>query len=353
MFPYIFGDDVSNKPACGPIDASGQSDTTTMRSDVWTSVLPTVARRMEKYIQTHLPHRLYFTIDELVKASRMKGPVTYEALHKLCIHPRKWIVGYTAFMHRDGVVFAPQKIQDPQTEVPIPSAGVCHEASSGEGSSVCDAAAILRSVPVSGDNLMTTLLLYMFLDSQCWSEVAQFIIQHQTEKAMHLWGTLLTRTGALIHKRELPRFATKLDAYIGYVDIFNKDEFRAFLSDPKDGRFRVATETEVRALQDRRTQWPKPTGSEHLYGIMEPFRFSKDQNAPYRTTLKLMLPGPTVAKRRGVVCSSNKKKDLQEWLRGLGHSQETENDTKDQLCFTIALHLARENRLLLYPEWKP
>lgn len=364
VFTHHYGDELAAKPACGPIgeDAS-PGNRVTMRSEVYATVLPTAVRRMEKFIRTRLPDQLYFTFHDLYKATRLRNEIVLDAIETI-VHPARWMPGYDCHFHRDGVVFVPQQVLQPQREIQVPRSTNVVESNEEASSSstpvttkakTCDPEALLKSVPVSSDNVMTTILLYMFLDSSCWDEIAQYIVRNQTKASVRMYASLLESTGALIMKKELPKFVattTNMDRFIGYVDIFNKDEFRVFLFDEKEARYRIASGSEVRAIQDKRTQWSKGADNE-LYGVMEPFKFSKDQDAPYRNIVKLFIPGPSATKRRGVVCSSNKKKDLQDWLKGLGHKQATDSDTKEQLCFSIALSLARAQQLLLYPEWKP
>lgn len=359
IFPYHFGDGEEYKPACGYIGDSKHktSDDRTMRSQVYITLLPTALQRMEKYIITKLNDRVYFTLDELVKASRMNDHIVYEALEKQAVFPNKWIPKYECHFHKGGIVFVEQKELPPQAEIPLIRTSIDtylddDTRETHTPSQKCDPLSILKSVPVSADQDVTLLLTYMMLDSECWGTVAEYMIAHQTDdQTVKVLIPLLAKTGAFVAKKELPRLPSNHDQYLGYIDIFNKDEFKAFVHDMKDNKFRVATDNELRQLKEKRTLWTKPN-TDVLYGVMEPFKFSKSTDAPYRSTLKLMLPGPTVGKRRGVVCTSNKKNELHTWLSDLGHT-DTGSETKEQLCFTIAVKLLKENRLLVYPEWKP
>ena len=113
------------------------------------------------------------------------------------------------------------------------------------------------------------------------------------------------------------------------------------------GEYVQASESDVNAILKKRKEWVAPQGT--LYGMLQPTKFSKDANAPYRNTLKVMLPDPTVGKRRGVVCTSNRKGDIVQWLKQLGNSVENQEQTKDQLCFSLSLELLRKGALYIYP----
>lgn len=368
MFSYQFGDEITAKPACDPLDPLVPLDTktgsvATVPSHVYAALIPTALRRLEKFIQTNIGSRLYFDMSELVTQARMtKHDIVYAAL-KQSVYPHQWIDGYDMFFHMGGVVFVPRQLPSPQKELALPQTKrepfQLHENTDDTNTqnvSPCDPESILRSIPPNTDVSVATLMFYMFMDSHCWSDVAQYMIMNQTSPIVKTHIQVLLRTGAFIEKRELSRNPVPPNASgnaIGYVDIFQKDKFIVYLWD-KTG-FRIANDAEVRALQRTRKQWTKMIDtSSTLYGVMEPFKFSKAADAPLRATLKLMLPGPTVGKRRGVVCSSNKKKDLQNWLQEMGHSADADGtDTKEQMCFSIALSLLRSGKLLLYPEWKP
>lgn len=359
LSPYHFGDAEEYKPACGYIGDSKHktSDDRTMRTQAYISLLPTAIQRMEKYIITKLKDRVYFTLDELVKTSRMNDHIIYEALERLAVFPNKWISTYECHFHKGGIVFVQRNELSPQIEIPLVRTTVDtyldKDTSEAQSSSnKCDPSSLLKSVPISADLDVTLLMTYMMLDSACWSDVAEYMIENQlTDPTVQLLLPLIANTGAFIVKKELPRLPSRHDKYIGYVDIFNKDDFKAFVYDTNENKYRAATDNEIRQLKEKRKRWTKPA-ADVLYGVMEPFKFSKSPEAPYRSTLKLMLPGPTVGKRRGVVCTSNKKHELATWLSELG-DKKTESASKEQMCFTIAVKLLKANRLLMYPEWKP
>lgn len=354
VFPYQYGDEPSAKPACMPVEKMGQGNGATMRTEVFASLIPTAQRRMERYIRSLLGSRLYFHAEELVAATRMRPDVAYAAI-KQSVYPNAWINGHDCYLHMDGIALVPRKPLASQVQVALPQEIATKATTSDRPSNgACDAAAILRSIPPSTDPHISVLLFYMFVDSKCWPEVARYLLQNHDDPFVGTYTSLLARTGALIRRNELPRLAVSAASgpFLGYADIFQKDRLVIYIVDAsaKDG-FRMGSDAEVRALQAQRHVWERPSNASDLYGVLEPFRFSKALDAPLRATLKLMLPGPTVGKRRGVVCSSNKKKDLVEWLQQLGNI--ATGDTKEQLCFSIAIGLLREKRLLLLPEWKP
>jgi hypothetical protein len=350
VFSHRFGDDAAQRPACDAM-ANTPGDASTLRPDAYAALLPTVLRRLEKYVRRRLGERVFFTLAELVSAARVKEDLVVSALEQI-VTPQSWLPTHDAFVHRNGVVFVAKQASPPQTVVPIPAARIRPERPSGLEEKADVAEDLLRAVPAHPDTTTRTLLLYQWLDSNTWPTIAAHILQHQEDPIVKPFASMLATTGALITRRELPK-ALGAKTYVGYVAIFEKSEsdFKAYVM-REDGSLQVATPNEVRTILNKRTRWAAPT-QDVLWGILEPTRFSKAApGAPLRMTLKVMPPGPSVGKKRGVVCSSNKKKELQDWLAALRAPSEN-GDTKDQMCFRLALALLRAGRLLLYPEYKP
>ena len=351
LFRHGFGDGDDLKPACGPVEKNRKApNARTMRSEVYASLIPTTQQRVAKYVRRHLKERVFFKFDELVRAARMKEEIVYEAVLDR-VYPRAWIQGYKCHLHNDGIVFATIQPLEPQREVAVPSIKPkLGDRGTSNETTACDPPRLLQSIPISADKDMNTLLFYMFMDSDCYADVVRHVLKHQDNATMAPFLSMLHDSGAIVAKHEVSKIISP-NKYVGYADIFDKDMFRVYLQD--GDTFRPASDAETRAIKAKRVSWHPPS-QDALYGIMEPFKFSKAQDAPLRNTLKLMLPGPTIGKRRGVVCSSNKKKDLVEWLDAIvpGTQQNNTEETKEQLCFSIALQLLKKKQLMLYPEWK-
>jgi hypothetical protein len=342
ILQHSFGDDEEHRPNCTP--ATQIASDASVRVDMFVHLVPTIVHRLRRYVQKHMESKVYFTTSELLKAGNTQRDIVFEALRQILLD-HHWIPGHRLYAHRDGFVLVPNTVAKPQYEVMIPDV----EANVQEQSvaSSCDADSLLSNLGMS-DKFVATMLLYSSIDSTCWDGTAREIIANQEKYKPIL--DMMSEYGAFVKRREIPRFTTKaIGEYIGYVNILppSIESVPQIWLMNSQGEYVQASESDVGMITSKRTMWKPPT--DKLYGILQPTKFSKDARAPYRNTLKLMLPGPTTGKRRGVACTSNQKGDILQWLRDLGNSKETAESTKDQLCFTMSLELLKNRLLYIYP----
>lgn len=341
---YKFGDDDIYKPECIPITKENKNNSKkdTLRKEVYMPLIPTVIRRMEKYIRKHISTRLYYTKEELLNISNVSEDVLDSALEQV-IYPNQWFENYRFYSHKDSYVFIPIKTSLSMKEIVLP-----YVKDVIETVSECDIQRLL-SIPVSNEDI-ALLLIYNAIDSKCWNSFASQILDRD-ELHTHPIVKIMTKYGLFVKLSELPRWRSTKSELIGYVDIFQKDNFQVSLKDLNG--IRDATEQEVKTIKSGRNEW-KLTNDKQTYGILEPVKFSKDENAVYRYQLKLMIPEANAGAKRGVVCTSKKKTELIDILdKDLQQKNIKTTENKDQICFTIGLSLLKQSKLKTYPLWKP
>ena len=341
ILPHSFGDSEEYRPQCSPpVEVSSE---TPMRVDMFTELVPTIIHRIRRYVQKQMATKLYFSQEELIKAGNTRREIVFEALRRI-LKDSYWIPNQRLLAHRNGFILVANQTSKPQYEIVLSDT---EPVETQPTASLCDASSLLSTANIS-DSFVATILLYQAIDSTCWDAIAREVIADQENFRPIL--DIMAKYGSFIKRRELPRFASKAQGdYIGYVHILPSSieaPMQIWLLN-SNGEYVQAAESDVNSILKKRKAWQPPQGA--LYGILQPTKFSKDANAPYRNTLKVMLPDPTVGKRRGVVCTSNRKGDIMQWLQQLGHPTENQDQTKDQLCFTLSLELLRKGGLYIYP----
>ena len=342
ILQHSFGDDEEHRPNCTP--ATEIATDASIRVDMFTELIPTIIHRLRRYVQKNMESKAYFTTNELLKAGNTQRDIVFEALRQILLD-HNWITGHRFYAHRDGFVLIPNSVAKPQYEVMLPDVESTTQQQNEAAS--CDASTLLSTIGM-GDKFVATILLYGSIDSVCWDTIAREMIGEQEKYKPVL--DIMFEYGSFVKKRDIPRFSTNAKGdYIGYVNILpSKIETtpQIWLLNAQ-GEYVQASDSDITTIMGKRKKWE--VAADKLYGVLHPTKFSKDARAPYRNTLKLMLPGPSGSKRRGVVCTSNPKGEILQWLQQLGNSRETDQKTKDQLCFTMNLELLKKGLLYIYP----
>lgn len=347
VLQHSFGDLEEHRPNCKPVSSSTSSDVPA-RVGIFAELIPTIVHRLRRHVQKHMASKSYFTLEEMVKVGNTKQEIVFEAMRQILMDEH-WIADHRLYVHRHGFVLVPRAIAKPQNEIIIPDVVEANDAQDTRAKKEhsCDASSLLANALVT-DRFVATVLLYTSIDSSCWDHVAREVLSDQAKFKPIL--DIMGEYGSFVKRKELPRFVSKaVGDYIGYVNILPSSidsKPQIWLIASPDSLVQ-ASEVDVDAIVKKRKPWSPPKDS--VYGVIHPTKFSKDASAPYRNTLKLMLQGPSVGKRRGVVCTSNRKGDILQWLQQLGNFAETEEKTKDQLCFTLSLELLRKGALYIYP----
>jgi hypothetical protein len=347
LVPYHYGDDVNKNPRCA--DPSGTPDQHSVRRDIYVHLLPTGLQRLKKYI-TKNRERVFFTLQELQDAVGMHPTVSMSVLVEACKINFLGKLG-TLHAHKDGFVVKP--VRTPPKALKLQVIG---EQERTKEDDVCEKEAIIASQPTS-DPYVGKLLIYKSLDSKCWPVFAKKIVQYgarlPTNIAPHV--QLLFAEGAFIAASELPRHKNpNKGPYIGFVDIFEATEFKAYLYDHDRSMFRAATSAETEAIKAQRKSVARPDTNEFLFAVLEPHKYIKKPNMPLNNELKIWIPGPAGGKRKGVVCESLRKNETLGHLTDIGVNVEAAKDlTKEQVCFTLGVELQKRDRMFFLPTFKP
>lgn len=345
LIPFKFGDDIHKEPKCIKLDKLEGKPIT--RGEITTILIPTLLKRMKKFILNRKSD--YINVDSLIKYIGSHEELAIEAIYQ-GLYPKRLIDGYMIYPHLGKLVI----IQDPKKEVPVllnlphisldkPASSEHSTEESSEGSND-----ILSVIELSDDKNITIISAYSTIDSQSWFNVAKKLIESEEErdkKIADVFGT----TGALIYKTELVRLKKEKTKYVGFVNIFNTKVFEVILFE--NGSYIAASESDIETIKSKRTEVSKDSYNRHkIYGILEPYRFSKNKDAPLRFTFKIIVPE---VGKNGEICTSKRYNQLTDIMGKIGVQSDGEKKTKDQYCYSIMYSLAKETKLYIYPSWKP
>jgi hypothetical protein len=331
-------------------------DARSMRPSIFEGLISTLLLRLEKHLKSHITNKdeitqFYFPVEDLVQVLRkvtLEDNVIYAALNR-ALDPYVLIDGYRILPHMNGllVVHVPKPIDVYRVKLP-------HTIKQNEQvETQCEN--ILEQIVNKVANKTTDpyqgmYIAYTVIDSICWHSFGKALVEKSGLTAdEERVATYFFTTGALIAATEMPRLTGKNRKYIGYVDIFDTRGFKVMLYDAS--RWREASELETTSIKNQRVHIKKPSNPTSLVGIMEPTNVKKDPSQPYRNQLKLLGTGPKGAITKGAVCTTKTSETLKTYLTEL-NVESAKNNTKDQLCFTLALELLKNDRLFMYPEYK-
>lgn len=339
--PFTLGDDEIYAPKCNT-ETKGRAEMIKPK-EAFRHLIPLGIQRLRKHIKSH-SQEIFFprsTLLQVIGLSEELGSIVLYNATK----------GGILVAHRDGFVIVNNKNEPSAKRVLLVSPKTKTEENKGAKEDTCQIVKVFEGIPVDQPHV-ATLMMYLSMDSKCWrvfaKEVCQHGIEHYHTIKKHI--SLLAKQGCFVRHKELPKFKNpgKME-YIGFVDIFDKSNFTLY--DQEKGSFRDATESEVVAIKKDRQEVTPPVKLDALYGALEAKTSKKDEIA--RFDIKLYVPGPNAEKRRGVVCTSTKKGEMQKNLESLGVKVDIDALTKEQICFTLALELLQRKRLYLLPTSKP
>lgn len=342
------GDDASDAPNCAlPTTKNG----VTMRTETVSELVPTGLQRLRKYLREKRDTTVRYGQDELMAVVRFPNKIAKIVLQEAC-RPNILFKGYTLFAHRKGYVLErPQQVMKP-SKIRVSSEV---EAPQDVATKNVDYTKVIASIPIDNKGL-ATIRIYQSLDSEVWPEFAKaMILDVPTDVKGHV--ALLVAEGAFIESKELPQHKTQSKSgLIGFVDIFDTKTFHAILWDVDRKMYRDATASELAAISTKRklVEKPDPLQSTFLFGAYQPYQ-GKDQTVA-RFQFKVYEPGPSGGKRTGILCINNKKPDIVNGLQSIGLTytpEQLKGETKDTLCFTMAMQLLAKGRLFLTPVYKP
>ena len=88
------------------------------------------------------------------------------------------------------------------------------------------------------------------------------------------------------------------------------------------------------------------------WGLFIPTLIDKNNKNLLKNVFKLLTPGVAYGKKTGIVCTSLRKENHSDIFKRLKIDDSNKN-TKNTYCNSIAIELLNINRILLYPIYKP
>lgn len=338
--PYHFGDAESQRPKCPhmPMEANG----VTMRKEVFQHLIPTGLQRLRKFLMAR-PSETIWKPSTLIEHLQLHKTVARFILAE-AIESTEFIPGFRLQEHRGTI----RKV--PITPVLNPSKVIISKLRH-----VVETHDKMDTIAQKStkDSVVAIIDIYKAFEPSSWNTFAKKVLEYGSALPVAITRhvELLAAEGAFIKATELAALRSN-QPYVGYIDIFDTTDLRGIIYEPSARVFREILPSEVETLKRSRREVQRPSNTE-LYGVLEP---QKTKGGSVTFEIKLWLPEETVGKRRGVVCSSLKRDDIAKYLSNL--KKDTTNDkekkpTKDGLCLTLAEVLLRQNKLLVYPLWKP
>jgi hypothetical protein len=366
VVPYKYGDggregaregegSTSSKPMCAHPVPGAVADTRSMRPDIFETLVGTMISRIEKHIRTRMKttSQKFFTVDELLAVLSkitVDKTVGMTAITRV-LHPFVVLRGHRIIAHMNGVVVVPDNAIAHPIMVSLPSAQRVNPAVKD----ACDVDGLISTIRAAMMNTyIGTYNAYLSVNSACWQPLASTLVGTATgERAdIDAVAELFWRTGALVAATELPRISVANHKYVGYVDIFDVNKFVVVLRD--GATFREASDAEISTIKNKRVAQPRPKSSTQLFGLMEPTIFKKQPNEPITNQLKLIGTDPKTPITKGAACNTKTKGEIEGFLKAVGvDTNSYDAKIKEQMCFTLAIELLKQNRMFMYPEWKP
>lgn len=326
---YQYGDNEDLEPQCVH-KLKGKPNNDTFREEMYWQLLKNIELQIYKYIKRS--GQIVFPLTDLIERFVVDKDILYTAIYNLSQYPD------LAFHNNSLIVKNKNYEQIDTTEILLKKEArkEIEKEEIIEDSGDCTVSKI--KPPIETETYVVQV--YKGIHSACWSKIAKELIEG-TEPRL---AEFLAKEGALVMRSEIPRIKST-GKYIGYIDIFNTDQFVATIINP-DGTYRNATDAELREIKSSRTEIKFPT--KQLYGIMFPTGVTKNPSKPLTNQLKIFGVGTNL---RGAMCLPKKTQELQQILEEL--TGRIEDGTRDKLCNSITTQLFKQNRLYLYPMWKP
>lgn len=398
VISHTYGDDISMQPKCThPIlNASIQpSDTRSMRSELFTQMLPTTTLIIEKHILSHIEkskkrdelytqQMYYFTMDELVnvlKAYVDDDIIIYDTLLK-CVYPNKLITNWKLLPHLNGIIAIPDKQLKSKNiikMVRLPSNVNVNANPNGktlppvkendEEDEANDSTKVNKEVDILIQNIIQKIpekdpndyigiyYAYTLIDSLNWRTFARYLVSFNNPSNDYIRVCeLYAKSGALIKASEIPRLSAKHKGrnYIGFIDIFDTTKLDISLVDPLTDTFRDASDAEIKLIKSKRREDLKPKTVDSIYGILEPTHNKKAPTQLFTNQFKLIGTGAKGPISRGAVCEPKPALEIRKYLTTAPlNLVPPEEDNKNTLCLKLAIELMKNKLMFIYPEYKP
>lgn len=341
---YQYGDDISQEPQCNyePKIRNIQ----TFRKDANHHFIHALKNRIRKLALKYISNgEWYIPIEQIMENLQFDKQISYIAINE-SLHPHTIINGYMMVPYDNGIQIV--KIQ-PETMKRIKLVGNTEKEIPKENKQYKKS----KLENLSKKDINTaTLELYTSLTPSTFQDIIDTIIKSDILSDVETFvAKCLYKQGALIKKTEIPDAKGVIGTeYIGYVDIFETEFKPSLLSDKNI--YRDLTPNELSILMKNRKLAFKPDDMNKetkSWGLIIPTLNKKEKIR--KNLFKLYVPGPSRGAKTGIECSSLLKKIQEQILQEYGVTEKYE--TKQQNCKQIAVQLVKNNRMTLYPEYKP
>jgi len=345
QIPYHYGEEQEKIIQCADL-GKGIHDTRSFREESYREFIPTLQQKLKKILEVSSQNS--YTYEELLQMIHPNIEVGTKVIQSL-IFPYKLSGNRALIYHNNQFILssiesssirATRLQYQPIEELEPIQVDICS----------------LQQVfeQVEKDPIEIAILnVYQALDSVCWKEFAEKIIQTPTSQVGSIQKALkiLEREGAFIMKQEIS--AETPSKYSGYVNLFSdEDKFDALIWD--EDTYRELTISELARIKTLRRHVPftnpmKLTITKTI-GMMQRYRSNKEPNTPYRFQFKLGLNNEK-GKRLGVVCETGlKKPQIEEEV--IKYTKTPMKANVSQLCTKLMIELLKDNKLWLPPIYK-
>ena len=251
------------------------------------------------------------------------------------IYPNVVIPGKFIHRHMNGIVVGDFTIRtDTITKITLPHL-VTKEAKMTIGE-------LLRPIQ-HDDPSVVAFMMYTLIDESMWDEFARHIVDNVPDiaNAMKKHGTFVWSNEVGVGGSNVP---------IGYVNIFDVKNFAVTIKGR--GGYRRATDDEQRLIVEGRINaWTLDSKHKDLVGMFVPEK--RGGMTTHMNKFKLLTTATTVGKKTGKVCTSFAQGELVKILRMLSGRSIDPKQPKDQVCVSTGIELMRNDRVLMYPTFKP
>jgi len=356
VVPYHYGDEKEAQIVCKHTTKVPR-DTRAFREESYASFLPTLQHKFRKVLRENLEKtgKVSYTYEELLQLVHPNREVAHRTIEN-SLYPYQLWDNYALIYHLQQFIvtqFKESDLRPTRLQIEAPD-----EEASQEG--MCMLENVLEAFAMDPIEV-ATVRIYQALDYVCWKEFAEKVVTQPEKMSAKLVPILsiLEKQGAFVLSNELPQNPRAGGKYIGYVQLFAKeDQFEVLLWD--GSKFREAIPSEVEKIKKQRQHVPFPDPSKikitKTIGFAQRYKNPKDPKSPYRFQLKLGLNNEK-GKRTGIVCDGGiKKPDIEKELSAffplVDGNGNRYNWNISQLCFQFMLELYKAKRLWFPPAYK-
>lgn len=341
---HQYGDDELQEPQCNYRDLS--KDEQKHRKDTNYHFINSLKTKIKKLVLKSISDQKYFiSIEDIIEYLEFDEELSYQSINE-SLYPNIIVSGYMLISYNDGIQILkirPETIKkikivdNPKNETPNKK----KEFKRGK----------LETISKKDVN-DAILELYNTMTPSTFQDIVNNICRSsELNEVDNIIAINLYKQGALIKKSEIPdaKFIFG-NEYVGFVDIFDVDFKPLLLSDKNT--YRDLTSNELSVLMKNRKLISKPddmSKETNTWGTIMPILDKK--NKTIKNVFKLFLSGPSRGLKTGIECSSLLKKNQEQILQENGITEKY--DTKQQNCKQIAIQLMKNNRMILYPIYKP